>query len=501
VKTSTEFGDAPDAARKLVEAVAGADPRRAVIVATSAADGAPDKVVEIAEAATRAATGDAAIIAGDLAQKNPNAAAAIAVAVSNISKSSAPAIVASVTRSLPPAQKNQVVAAVVAAVPEQRARIQQTVQQPNGNTGNPPAGQTPAPGSPTAARTADGSGNTAGGVPEGLLERMIAGDPSAAADVRAYLATGGEEDIVVRAKDLIAQIGARKSQLGTDELLQTIDRLASQAINMVSGSQMIRMGIDQNYVPTTAVLALDFGPLDGDVAPGFERVPPGDPRIGGVDIDGLRRPSESALLNDGITGIQRIEVDLPDGEYRVILMTQDLGDRSLIANPFGTEIAVNGVGQSLAQPSPDFWVPGGLLTNNGGSSLLSQASAGPGSFLTGDLAPQDISAIQRQQGGALVINAVVRNGKLIIELDGFQNAQSYLTGLIVEPVAETSELVLSREASRTQRAPELRLALEEEILAAAAEVLADLDPAEGDPELVELPEPILDPEELASTSQ
>ena len=212
MKTSTEFDDPPDAARKLVEAAAGAEPCRAVIVATSAADGAPDKVVEIAEAATRAA----AIIAGDLTQKNPNAAAAIAVAVSNISKSSAPAIVASVTRSLSPAQKNQVAAVVVTAVPEKRAQMQQTVQQSNGNTGNPPAGQAPAPGSPTADRTADGSGNTAGGVPEGLLNQMIAGDPSVAADVRAYLAAGADEDIVVQAKDLIVQIGARKSQIGTD---------------------------------------------------------------------------------------------------------------------------------------------------------------------------------------------------------------------------------------------------------------------------------------------
>ena len=471
-----------------------------MIVANSAADGAPDKVVEIAEAATRAATDAAATIAGNLAQKNPDAAAQIAVVVSNVNKSSAPEIVASVTRTLPPGQRNQFVAAVVAAVPEQSTQIQQNSQPPAGNTPNPQGQQTPPAGQQDAARNPSGSGN-APPVPANLLERVIAGDQAALNEVRNFLTAGGEEDIVVRAKELIEQIGSRRSQIGTDQLLQTVDRLASEAINLVSGSQMIRMGIEQNYVPTKAVLALDFGPLDGDVAPGFERVPPGDPRIAGVDVDGLRRPSESPLLNDGVTGVQRIEVDLPDGEYRVILMTQDLGDRSLIANPFGTEIAVNGVGQSIAQPSPDFWVPGGLLTNNGASSLLSQASAGPGSFLTGVLAPQDNNIIQRQQGGALVVTAVVRNGKLIVELDGFQSAQSYLTGLIVEPVNEISELVLSQEASRTLRAPELRQALEEEILTAAAEVLADIDPAEGDPELVELPEPILDPEELASTSQ
>ena len=95
---------------------------------------------------------------------------------------------------------------------------------------------------------------------------------------------------------------------------------------------------------------------------------------------------------------------------------------------------------------------------------------------------------------------MARGGKLIIELKGFNNSRSYLTGLMVEPAEETSDLVLSREAADTLVPPQLRLALEENILAAAADVLSDIDPAQGDPELVELPEPILDPEELASTS-
>ena len=499
IKTTTEFGAGPDAAKNLVSAAAGADPQRAVIVATSALDGAPDKAVEIAEAATRAAAPAAAGIAGGLAAKNPDAAAAIAAAVAGIAKASAPAVAASVARALPASQRTQVIAAVVAAVPEQRTRIEASLQPQGGqqgqagNAGNAGNGQSP-PAGPGAGNPPAG-----GAVSQELLAGVVAGDPAALAAVRSYIAAGGDEEIVARAKEIIAQVDAQKGNIGTEALLKTIDRLASEAINLVSGSQMIRMGIDDDYVPTKAVIALDFGPPDGDTAPGFERVQPGDPRIAGVALEGLRRPSESALLNDGLRGVQRIEVDLPDGEYRVILMTQDLGDRSLIANPFGTEISVNGVSQSLSQPSPDFWVPGGVFTNRGASSLLSQASTEGGSFLTGELG--DTSAIQRQQGGALIINAVVRNGKLIVELDGFTNAQSYLTGLIVEPVAETSELVLSQEAARTLRPPQLRLALEEEILAAAAEVLADIDPAAGDPELVELPEPILDPEELASTSQ
>ena len=142
-----------------------------------------------------------------------------------------------------------------------------------------------------------------------------------------------------------------------------------------------------------------------------------------------------------------------------------------------------------------------MLSNRGVQNVSAPATGGPGGFISGDLDNFDQGMFERQQGGAIIINATARNGKLIIELTGFNNARSYLTGLMVEPATETSDLVLSREAMQVVTPVEMRLALEEEILSSAARVLADLTPAEGDPELVELPEPILDPEEFASTSQ
>tara|TARA_R110002072_G_scaffold10523_11_gene48902 strand:+ start:1554 stop:2732 length:1179 start_codon:yes stop_codon:yes gene_type:complete len=338
-----------------------------------------------------------------------------------------------------------------------------------------------------------------------LIERALAGDNDALAALQAFLrGTDGKspEAVTRRATALIAQIGREKKDASTDSLLTVIDRIASSAINMVSGSQIVRIGVDTDFVPTRAVLAWDFGPADGPIAPGFERVLPNDGRIGGAALDGLRRPADNELLNDGIAGVERIEVDLPDGEYRVILMTQNLGDNRLMANPFGSRIAVNGAALTVNQPSPDDWVKDAVFSNRGLQNTAGQTAQGPGAkgFISGDLGKFDPARIQRQAGGAIIIQAVVRGGKLIIELGGFNNARSYLTGLMVEPAAETSDLVLSREAAETLAPPELRLALEENILAAAADVLADVDPAQGDPELVELPEPILDPEELASTA-
>lgn len=338
-----------------------------------------------------------------------------------------------------------------------------------------------------------------------LIQKALAGDNDALAALQAYLRgtdAKSPEAVTRRTTALIAQIGREKKDASTESLLSVIDQIASNAINLVSGSQIVRIGVDVDFVPTRALLAWDFGPADGPIAPGFERILPNDERIGGADLDGLRRPADNELLNDGIAGVERIEASVPDGEYRIILMTQNLGDSKLMGNPFGSQIVVNGSALTVNQPSPDDWVRDAVFSNRGLQSAAGQTAQGPDAngFVSGDLGAFDPSLFQRQQGGAIIIQAVARGGKLIIELQGFQNARSYVTGLMVEPAAETSDLILSREAIDALAPPELRLALEENILAAAADVLADIDPAQGDPELVELPEPILDPEELASTA-
>jgi hypothetical protein len=342
-------------------------------------------------------------------------------------------------------------------------------------------------------------------VPSELIDRALAGDNDALAVLQAFLrGTDGKspEAIARRATALIAQIGREKKDASTNSLLRVIDQIASNAINLVSGSQIVRIGVDTEFVPTRATLAWDFGPPDGPIAPGFERILPNDERIGGAALDGLRRPADSELLNDGIAGVERIEANVPDGEYRIILMTQNLGDSKLMASPFGSQVVVNGSASSINRPSPEDWVKDAVFSNRGVQNTAGQLALGSGArgFISGDLGKFDSGLFQRQQGGALIIQAVARGGKLIIELSGFGGARSYLTGLLVEPVSETSDLVLSREAAEALAPPEFRLALEENILAAAADVLSDIDPAQGDPELVELPEPILDPEELASTA-
>ena len=69
------------------------------------------------------------------------------------------------------------------------------------------------------------------------------------------------------------------------------------------------------------MIAIEFGPADGKVMDGLIRAVPGDLRV-----SALRWPEDSDLLADGLSGVKTISMDVPAETYRIILMTQDLGD-------------------------------------------------------------------------------------------------------------------------------------------------------------------------------
>ena len=82
-------------------------------------------------------------------------------------------------------------------------------------------------------------------------------------------------------------------------------------------------------------------------------------------------------------------------------------------------------------------------------------------------------------GVAIIIEGQSSDGKLVIELIGFKNDTTYLTGLIVEPLEQVSDVVLSSPALRKQISLRSRLSLEAKVLAAAAEAVSGIEPEAG----------------------
>jgi hypothetical protein len=303
-----------------------------------------------------------------------------------------------------------------------------------------------------------------------ILEDVFASTLSGKTQSRAlnaYLspASLSPEEVVRRASALIRAIGKRRSTLPAGQVLGAVERVARVAERAISTTSVRLLAVDDNYAARNATIALDFGPRDGSVMTGFERVVAGDPRVSGDGVNALRRPSENALLSDGLSGVKKIELDVPNGRYRVVLMTQNLNDAGLNRSPFGQAVLVNQVPFRIADST---FKAGGnqtLLTNAEIAAPANRTESTEG-IPAGDTGALASSLFRRQQGGAIILEGTTTDGKLRIELRGFGNAKSYITGLLVEPMV---------------RGVNPRLAFESRILAAAAEAVAGIDPVAGNP--------------------
>ena len=321
------------------------------------------------------------------------------------------------------------------------------------------------------AQTRDLPPTTQSSLPESkILEDVFASTLSGETRSRAlsaYLSAASlpPEEVVRRASGLIRAIGKRRSTLPAGQVLGAVERVARVAERAISSISVRQLAVDHNYAARNATIALDFGPQDGSIMKGFERVVAGDPRVIGDGVKALRRPNENALLSAGLAGVKKIELDVPNGRYRVVMMTQNLNDLRLSRIPFGQAVLVNGVPFRITGNTFNSWVRQTLLTN-AESAAPSDGAKSANGLLAGDTSALASSLFSRQQGGAIVLEGTTTDGKLRIELRGFGDAKSYITGLVVEPLA---------------RGVNPRVALESRILAAAAEAVAGIDPVAGNP--------------------
>ena len=367
--------------------------------------------------------------------------------------------------------------------------------------GGPAVAQTSQPQS--AATTPGADGAQPGAPREAVINALTATRESIAA-LNQYLTGGGAtpEDVTQRATQLIESLSQQRGVTKPEELLKAIDRVTALASRSIAKAEVIQLAVETGFRPRRGALAFDFGPPDGPVHQGFERIVPGDSRVKGSALSALRRPAESDLLSDGLAGVERIEIPVRDGSYRIVLMTQNLGEQQLSSSPFGVQIRVNGIPVLVSGSRPAEWRSEAMLTNSG-VDLVGSSGRRAGGFLTGNIGDRARALAVSQQGGAIVLEARSDQKKIVVEFIGAKDTRSYLTGMMIEPADETSDLVLSPEAQRALVPLDVRLALEARIVAAAATVIEQIAPPEaGRPDLrdLQLPEPELETAEVVSES-
>jgi hypothetical protein len=261
----------------------------------------------------------------------------------------------------------------------------------------------------------------------------------------------------------------QKKALKPSDLFQVVSRVSTLATRALTKTSITRLAVASDYKPRNAMIALGFGPADGKVMDGFTRVVPGE------RVSALRWPEDSDLLADGLSGVKTISMDVPVGAYRIILMTQDLGDSRFNA-PLGRQIRINKISFVVTSSNPDQWIRDALLSGNS-NSLDKSGLNFSGGYFSGDLSQLLKRQESRQMGGAIIVEGQSSDGKLVIELIGFKTDTTYLIGLIVEPLEQVSDVVLSSPALRKQISLRSRLSLEAKVLAAAA--VSGIEPEAG----------------------
>lgn len=285
---------------------------------------------------------------------------------------------------------------------------------------------------PASARAAtNASDNEPGDVIAGVLPGAAADVQALAAEVMAkgdaaraklralFLATGPDIDaIAALARELIGALSGDPGA-ATDAAVLISD-VASQAMK---APRIYRVSLDSAFALAPGAYGWDLGPALSPLYPGFRRVTPAGLVSGDAPLRSFDRGRGDGLSSDGIFNVRGFTANVPDGDYRLIVLTGDPGGRDL-KRPFGATIAVAGATLPVANADSGRWIDGARLVAPG-----SDAAA-----VSADAAPPD-----KPLAGAMVLYVQVSERRLFVDLAS-DGGETYIAGLILEPIDAPSVL-------------------------------------------------------------
>lgn len=342
------------------------------------------------------------------------------------------------------------------------------------------------------------------------LQGAIAGTPEGMQTVKAYLESGRASPggISERALDLIGALSETDAAQDATLLADTAAAISDAADTAMSSLKIIKVSVLDDFKLDRGALGFDFGPPDGETMDGFTRVTAGDPRLANQPVRAMRRPNGDALLTDGIEGLRRFAVDVPNGRWRVVLLTDNTGVEDQIEQPFGQKLEINGVALPVANQAPENWVDeaflgrSGTSIRNAGSNAASESLTQPTALEGGRLEQARSKATGTGSGGMIVTDIDVRDGAISLNIAEITQGNTFITGLILEPAEAGGTLALSPDAYElASRNQEGVLNAQEEIASAVGELVAEVAAAAGPgerAELLELDEPVARPNDVVS---
>lgn len=261
-------------------------------------------------------------------------------------------------------------------------------------------------------------------VPAALLNDLATGSGDATQKINAFLASGNAtpREVAVRAVALSLAVG-RDPRLQDSDRRFTLNQTISDGMSKSLGApRILNVQVEADFVPPEGTFAWDLGGLETPVAQGFQQLTPYSLEVGGLGMRDQDRVGDGDVLQDVIENLQNVSLQVPNGQYRVVLLTAaQLASRS--SAPFGESFKVNGVEYFLGNSSVGDWFDTAYL-RGAGDAVLDNVSYG---------------------AAGLTVVVEVGNGRLNLEFAGGPGGLgSILSGIVLESVELPSRLDVSQ---------------------------------------------------------
>jgi hypothetical protein len=245
-----------------------------------------------------------------------------------------------------------------------------------------------------------------------LLAAALDGEPAARGALLA-LFNDLRGDSVAIAELAVQLIGALDGDAVA--VIDAATMIADVASHTLSTRPIVRVSVGDNLVLPPGAMGWDFGAPDSVGFEGFRKVTAADQDIVPGAQGDLQSTGGDDLLSDGLLNLHKFFVTVPDGTYRLILLTDASGNLTL-ASPLGDAIMVNGLRIPMPDGGSDSWQGNGVL---GGGQNAGGAQGG---------------------GGATMMTVEVVGGQLVLEFLPAEGQNIFLSGIILEPIEGPSVL-------------------------------------------------------------
>ncbi|WP_067515408.1 SPOR domain-containing protein [Endozoicomonas ascidiicola] len=215
---------------------------------------------------------------------------------------------------------------------------------------------------------------------------------------------------------LVVPFTGLRTSKGNEPLLQPYAEIRIESPDNQNDITLDRIVINTDKALPEQTLALDFGHSGGQIFPKFTLIEKKHYYLEGT-MKMLRSRSGDPLIQDGISGIDLVQIPWPDGLWRLSLWVQDQGRRQYIPHFLQRTITANDTIIHQHSLTQDQWIKNNYLAGKKQEAVVD-----------GNL----WSLIGRRRDGFISKLVKVKDGLLNIRLYG-DSASRYLAGLVLEP--------------------------------------------------------------------